>query len=897
MQIILTHDQADFDALAAMLGAHLLNEGAIPVLPHRMNRNLRAFLNLYGSELPFVEPGDLPDEPIQSVTLVDTQSLITLKGLNPHTDVHVVDHHARRNDLPAHWTIMQESLGATTTLFVESLREHNGALNFIHATLLLLGIYEDTGSLTYASTSARDAQAVAFLLEQGASLQIATEYLNPPLSAEQRELQDQFLASAQTCTINGQHIIIAKANAEKTTEEISSVAHKLRDLLDPDALFLLASTMEGIRIVARSTCDQVNVAEITTQFGGGGHDRAASALIRLGGKTNIKDQREQMDEVRQQLIDLLPRYVQPTISVGQIMSRRPRTLTLQTSAEDAAKLMQRYGYEGYPVVEKGAVVGLLTRRAVDRAIAHKLNLTASSLMEAGENTVHPQDAIEQVQSIMANTGWGQVPVTDPESGKVIGIVTRTDVLKSLSGSNAPLPGKHNLTVQLEATLSPARLALLKLVASRAHEAYLPLYIVGGFVRDLILEKPSLDFDMVVEGDAISLARTLSERYGGTVVSHSRFGTAKWQIGAIRSKLVKAMESDVALNPRDLPESLDLISARTEFYDHPTALPTVERSSIKLDLHRRDFTINTMALRLDGRHYGDLYDYWGGLNDLHNLQVRVLHSLSFVDDPTRLLRAIRFEQRFHFQIESRTRELMEQACPLLKQVTGTRLRHELDLMLNEPQAVDMLARLSELDLLSAIHPDLGWSTELAKPLEFILNNKPSKAWGLYEIHANWPIRRVLAYLIWLGRLPVLSVLRIADRLRFPAIIEDELKETSYLWIDLPGLVDQPASAITQRLEEAPLISVYAVSILNTDPNVKKIITEFVTHWRKVKPATTGKTLAEMGVPPGPLYKQVLRELRAAWLDGTITTADEESAYLQQAIAKGLRNGDSDSSRQD
>jgi tRNA nucleotidyltransferase (CCA-adding enzyme) len=897
MQIILTHDQADFDALAAMLGAHLLNEGAIPVLPHRMNRNLRAFLNLYGSELPFVEPSDLPDEPIQSVTLVDTQSLITLKGLNPHTDVHVVDHHARRSDLPAHWTIMQESLGATTTLFVESLREHNGALNFIHATLLLLGIYEDTGSLTYASTSARDAQAVAFLLEQGASLQIATEYLNPPLSAEQRELQDQFLASAQTCTINGQHIIIAKANAEKTTEEISSVAHKLRDLLDPDALFLLASTMEGIRIVARSTCDQVNVAEITTQFGGGGHDRAASALIRLGGKTNIKDQREQMDEVRQQLIGLLPRYVQPTISVGQIMSRRPRTLTLQTSAEDAAKLMQRYGYEGYPVVEKGAVVGLLTRRAVDRAIAHKLNLTASSLMEAGENTVHPQDAIEQVQSIMANTGWGQVPVTDPESGKVIGIVTRTDVLKSLSGSNAPLPGKHNLTVQLEATLSPARLALLKLVASRAHEAYLPLYIVGGFVRDLILEKPSLDFDMVVEGDAISLARTLSERYGGTVVSHSRFGTAKWQIGAIRSKLVKAMESDVALNPRDLPDSLDLISARTEFYDHPTALPTVERSSIKLDLHRRDFTINTMALRLDGRHYGDLYDYWGGLNDLHNHQVRVLHSLSFVDDPTRLLRAIRFEQRFHFQIEARTRELMEQARPLLKQVTGARLRHELDLMLDEPQAVDMLARLSELDLLSAIHPGLVWSAELAKPLESVKRHAPAKGWELPENFANWPTRRVLAYLVWWGRLTAASTRQLAERLRFPTLIQEALKETCRLWIDLPGLVGQPASVITQRLEKAPLISVYAISALNVDPTIKKLIADFVTHWRKVKPAATGKTLAEMGVPPGPLYKQVLRELRAAWLDGTITTTDEESAYLQQAIAKGLRNGDSDSSRQD
>ena len=326
------------------------------------------------------------------------------------------------------------------------------------------------------------------------------------------------------------------------TEEISSVAHKLRDLLDPDALFLLASTIEGIRIVARSTNDQVNVAEILAQFGGGGHDRAASALIRLGGKTNIKAQRLQMDELCQKLIDMLPQHVQPTISVGQIMSRRPRTLTLQTSAQEAAELMKRYGYEGYPVVEKGNVVGLLTRRAVDRAIAHKLNLTASSLMEAGENTVHPQDAIEDVQSIMANTGWGQVPVTYPGKWKDHRDRHAHGPFQTLSGSNAPVPGKRNLTAQLEATLSPARLALLKLVAARAHDEHLPLYIVGGLVRDLILEQPSFDFDMVVEGDAIALAHALSERYGGSVVSHSRFGTAKWQIGAIRSQLVKTMES-------------------------------------------------------------------------------------------------------------------------------------------------------------------------------------------------------------------------------------------------------------------------------------------------------------------------------------------------------------------
>ena len=279
MHLILTHEQADFYAIGALLGAALLNESATPLLPRRTNRNVRSFLTLYGADLPFMDARDLPAESIDQVTLVDTQGLITLKGITSKTRINVVDHHQAHPDLSKEWTVTTDRVWACTTLFVESLMEHNGALSVIHATLLLLGIYEDTGSLTYASTTQRDARAVANLLEMGASLRIASEYLNPPLSAEQRRLYDRLLVSAETHVIHGQNIIIARASAEEITEEISSVAHKLRDLLDPDALFLLANTLEGIRLVARSTSDGINVSEIAAHFGGGGHERAAAALI------------------------------------------------------------------------------------------------------------------------------------------------------------------------------------------------------------------------------------------------------------------------------------------------------------------------------------------------------------------------------------------------------------------------------------------------------------------------------------------------------------------------------------------------------------------------------------------------------------------------------------------
>jgi tRNA nucleotidyltransferase (CCA-adding enzyme) len=883
MEIILTHEQADFDALAALLGAHLLKEHAIPVLPRRINRNARAFLTIYGTEFPFVEPVDLAPDPIDRVNLVDTQSLVTLRGMARNVQVHVVDHHPLRTDLPENWTVTTDKVGACTTLFVENLRDHNGALNPIHATLLLLGIYEDTGALTYPGTTPRDVHAAAFLLEQGASLRIASEYLNPPLSSSQKELYHELLSSAETHRIQGQNILVSSANAESLNEEISGIAHKLRDLLDPDALFILVSTQEGIRLVARSTTDQIDVSKVATKFGGGGHDRAAAALIHPDEYEVKNPDVPPLKQVCTELIQLLPEIVRPSVTVGQIMSRHPMLLSPQTSAPDAAQIMRRYGYEGFPVVQDGRVIGLLTRRAVDRALAHKLNLPASSLMEAGEVSVTPQDVIDTLQQVMTTSGWGQIPVVDPQTKKIVGIVTRTDLLKTLSAGEKQLPGQLNLADRLEAALPPRRLEFLKLVAAQAHAQHLAIYIVGGFVRDLLLNRPSQDFDIVVEGDAISLARNLASHYGGRMVSHGRFGTAKWWVPD-SFHFGDPQDQSAPADVNDLPESLDLISARTEFYDYPTALPTIERSSIKLDLHRRDFTINTMALRLDGRHYGSLYDYWGGYHDLKQGWVRVLHSLSFVDDPTRMLRAVRFEQRFNFRIEQRTIELMNEAGPLLRQVSGQRLRHELDLMLGESRPAAMLTRLEELHLLTAIHPALTWNGSRSAALEAVLFEPLDPSWKLPTSVEDIPIRRMLAYLVWLIGVPEAGLASISDRLRFPGHLRNALIDACTLLPQLSMLKNEPPSTATAILEAVPLSSLYALNQIEISEEARQIILNYVQKWRYVKPVTRGNTLVDLGVKPGPAYRYILETLRTAWLDGKINSVEQEQALLQNLLGE-------------
>jgi tRNA nucleotidyltransferase (CCA-adding enzyme) len=733
--------------------------------------------------------------------------------------------------------------------------------------------------------------AASYLLERGASLEIASDFLNHPLSIQQQALYDRLRTNASTHHIHGHTVILACSDAEDINEELSSIAQKLRDLLDPEALFVLVTTRGGVQMIARSTKEDIDVAKIAGQFGGGGHERAAAALIKDG----------EIEDVCQKLIEVLPRFIQPAITVAQIMSREPQLLSPKTSANDAAISMQRFGYEGYPVVEidsrgQHQVLGLLTRRAVDRAISHQLNLTAASLMDAGQVSVHPDDSIEALQRLMTDTGWGQIPVINPESNQVIGIVTRTDLLKTLT-REPDLPHHQNLAERLQTTLPPARLTLLKTVAQIAHDQRAALYIVGGFVRDLILERPSYDYDLVVEGDAIQLAHALADKFGGRVTSHSRFGTAKWHIGEIRSSLLQSLavgkfitrsegdnaDEDQPQKPEDFPESLDFISARTEFYTHPTALPTIERGSIKLDLHRRDFTINTLALRLDGYHYGELHDYWGGLNDIHQRLVRVLHSLSFVDDPTRMLRAVKFEQRFDFSIEDRTLELINEAIPLLERVSGDRIRHELDRILEENQASMMIARLNQLNLLTAIEPNLTWDEWISSKLQFLAGLKPEIEWRI-EDGSSAKLRSRMGYILWLIRLSKIHAWKVIKRLKLPSSLADEILAGRQLWNDLATLSDAPPSGVVARLDNVRPLAIYANYITTDEEDTRQILWEYASNWSQITPCTDGHVLRERGLPPGPVYRQVIRTLRNAWLDGKISTPEQEKALLEQMLAE-------------
>ncbi len=867
MHLILTHEQADFDALAAMLAARLLEADSHAVLPHRMNRNVHAFLALYGDALPFESMDDLPRGRVDRVTLVDTQTMPTTRGVGTHTRVHAVDHHPPHKTLPRGWTVAVDAVGACTTLLVESLQAFPHPLSPEEATLLLLGIYEDTGSLSYAGTTPRDVRAAAGLLEQGANLGLAAGFLNHPLSVLQRELYDRLLDSAEFLTVQGRRILIAQAAAQAEVEEISTLAHKLRDLFNPDGLFVLVDLGSHIQLVARSTSDSIDVSEIAAHFGGGGHERAAAALIR--GHTP--------DALRRELVELLPDAVTPPLSVAQIYSPRPQVVESDLTIGEAAERMARYGYEGFPVVREGRVVGLLTRRAVDRAVAHGMKRAhVETVMESGSVTVQLADSITRLQQVMVEQGWGQIPVVSTDSEQVVGIVTRTDLIKALApGKGGKAAARLNLRERLEQNFPAARRALLHAMATMADRQRMPLYLVGGVVRDLILKISSHDLDLVVEGDAIGLVRSVAKEFGGRVRSHDRFGTAKWLLrGVDLGKLDLPAES-----ASELPDSLDLVSARAEFYPHPSALPEVERGNLKLDLHRRDFTINTLALSLNTARFGEVSDFWGGLRDLDEKRIRVLHSISFVDDPTRILRAVRLEQRLGFEIEPRTRDLIARALPLLHRVSGDRIRHELEAIFEEPAPENALRRLQELEILGQIHKDLEWNPDHMEHIRRARAFVPDPAWNL-----TGDGREMVSPLsAWLTGHPGGVLTGILERLNLPKRESQNILAARQAADRLAALPkDASPSRLVDLLEDVPEPALVG-AILQSEGLVRDRLERYLAEWRTIQPATDGSVLRRRGLPPGPRYREILHTLRSARLDGRISTAEDETQMLNALLA--------------
>ena len=873
MKIITSHERADMDALASMYAASLLYPDHDVILPIKLNRNVRDYAMLYQDELPFGDRERIGRRTITDVLLVDTQAISPMRGMSPRTHIQVIDHHELQEQDQQVSIIQRETVGACTTLLLERIHERQVALTRVGATLLLMGIYEDTGALSFLTTTHRDARAAAWLLEAGADLELLNEFLSRPLTTEQRQVLDTLLVTAQMHSVAGRSVCLATIVLDRYVDELSALVHSLMSVYEPDACLMLAQFEGDVQVIARSSTDAIDVGALLRQFGGGGHDKAAAARV------------EDVDvaTLQRELLDALAQATTPPVRVRQIMSTNVHTLSADITIRDAAQLMRRYGHEGFPVVsEDERLVGIVTRSDIDRALHHRLGeMPVRTVLYTGSVSVDPEMPVERVQQVMMEHSLGQVPVV--QDGRFVGIVTRTDLIK-LWTPNRRTSRANGIPRLMDEALPGGLRELLLTARDVANDLGYALYVVGGFVRDLLLGAPTLDLDLVVEGDAIHMARELAPRLGARVRSHGRFGTAKIILPDDR--------------PDGVPAALDFVTARTEFYERPTVLPTVERSSIKQDLYRRDFTINTMAICLDRGRYGELLDFYGGERDLQQRRIQVLHNLSFVEDPTRILRAVRFEQRLGFEIEERTAKLMDDALELLDHVTGERLRHEIYLLLAEAEPEKGLERLGRMGALAHIHPALHFGRDMAELFvrlrqRFCVWPAPEQEGGTDASDDQEPDAPALglAYLALLtSSMSAGELSALVTRLHCSSRDARLLGEVAALRESLSdlGAVAMLRSTLFHLLKPYSREARFVLSVLADTDVVRARLDLYERELAATAPSVDGHFLRSLGLPPGPIYRAILDRVHVALLDGQITTLEQERALADALAQQALKS---------
>lgn len=551
-----------------------------------------------------------------------------------------------------------------------------------------------------------------------------------------------------------------------------------------------------------------------------------------------------------------------TIPIHAIMSYGIRTVEASQTLAEVGHVLQRIGHEGYPVVREGVLVGLLTSRDLSRALAHEQKLlTVGDIVLGNVVSLAPDDSLERALQLMQESGWGQIPVLDGDT--LIGLVTRSDVIAALAPpSPSALP--HLSTDTLAQVLGTSALTLLNAIGDLATTHQMPAFVVGGVVRDVLLSRPNDDIDIVLEGDATLFVQELVRSYGGTYEVHPRFGTAKWDLAGSHFGGKDALREG-------LPHFVDLVSARYEYYPHLGALPTVYRAGIRLDLRRRDFTINALAFHISPpEKFGQVLDPFHGYDDLQRGIIRELHPLSYQEDPTRIFRAVRYATRYGFSLSPHTQHLIRLTHATLRHVTGERLRNELTLMFLEPHFEQSLHLLTEYGILQAIHPALLLEGDVAQAIALALADG---------------VESSLLWVIFFAHLENEFVSAVAERFLFSGKIVKTFEQASILRHKPHRVRFGNIADTTFFLDEFPLESVMANRYCALDDLTRSQYHDYLTHWRHIQPHTDGAVLQRKGIHPGPIYTAVRNRLRKHLLNGDITTPQDELALLDTWIKQG------------
>lgn len=867
MKFVLTHHNPDFDALSSAVAAALLYQCDQVILSSNTEANVSEYLetadvDIEVSRLNKKELEDLPEERVELVVITDCKLRNRLGYLNKILDkaerVIIFDHHQSKNsDIDAE-EMHFYPYGATTTILVNKLRQKKIKLNVEQATLLLMGIYEDTGFLSFNTTKPQDLRACAYLLEQGADLSGVPYYIKRDMSKEQVFLLNELLMNMTLIIAEGVYIGVSFASFDEYVEEISFLAHKIIDMENLDALFILVRLGDRIVLVGRSKTESLDASEICYHFGGGGHPAAASSII--------KDR--MLPEALDNLKNVIKEKIKPTKHARSIMTFPVKCVSFYENFDEALNLFMKYNLNMMPVVKDGTTVGIISRKDILQGIKHGLSEEpVNSIMQIEFEKVSPEAPFYEVEDIILGANQKIVPVEKDDV--LVGVVTRTDLLRLMREDMDKTPGymkgrikslglskTRNLSNMLKDRLPKKYFLILEEVGLLADELGMNAYIVGGFVRDLLMRNANYDVDIVIEGDATVVARTYAGRKEAKVSVHEKFKTA-----------VVILQSG---------DRVDFATARTEYYDFPAAAPEVESSSIKNDLYRRDFSINSLAVQINDKDFGKLIDFFGGQKDIKDKKVRVLHNLSFVDDPSRVFRAIRFAVRFDFEIGPHTKKLLKHSVNLnlIDRIAGGRLFQELKYILSEDNYMDALEIMDEYDLFKYFTEKEVFNTGKFDKLE---NLEKIYSWYTFQFSEVCDEIYKSRFCVLFSNLTFKEIVNLGERFNFSGKMRDDiikgLLKTKNVVLKITKIKDITPSKIYRLLSPLSNEYIFSVGALLSQKD-DYLIKDYLTKYKNITLTIDGNDLKRLGYKPSKFFGEVLEKLLDLKLDGYINTKEDE-----------------------
>jgi len=913
--VITCHANADNDAIAALVGALLLYPDAVLLYPGSQERQLQEFYDEAVEPLyPCIGLRDVDAESVKRLVLVDGHHpgrfahVRSLLGRDD-VEVHIWDHHPLSEDDDDKGRMVVEraafscieKVGSTCTLIVEEIRRRGLELTCEFATSLAAGIYGDTGSFLYNSTTPREFSAASWLVERGADLAVVSRLVTRVMGREQLQALSLMLENTIVKDIGGEAMGISSMQSETFLDDFSTLAPRLMEIEGCNVLFAIASMEDKVQVVGRSSSPQVDVGEICRRLGGGGHHYAASA--------SVKDMT--LPQVRDFLLMHASLILNSDENAGRLMTSPAVGASARLNITEALSLMNRYGLKAVPVFkdDEKICIGLLSQETAAKASGHGLGaISVTMYMQRSWQCVPMSAGIQELVDIMVGSQQRLIPVVDgPDvvglsdeeryaelaTRRVVGVVTRTDIIRLFMGDRAThIPSvsrknrkERNILSVMNKRLSPPCMGFLRLAGELAEDMGVTAYVVGGFVRDLVMEMrgmkwPDIDIDLVVEGDAMAFAHNLAIRLKGRVREHREFMTAMMVFPAESvGAQVERRRHQIHLGaPEEI--KVDIATARLEFYSEPGALPQVERGSIKMDLYRRDFSINAMAVRLNPPVFGQLVDFFDGQEDIKNRRIRILHALSFVEDPTRMFRAVRFEQRYGFRMGAQTERFIRNAVDdlhLVHHLSGARIVHEFELMMEERNVALGFKRMDELGLLEEVHPLLALNDEkrdMAERMRRVLE------WYMRMYLPEEPDLLMLMLIALCRKARGSELEEVLDRLQFS---EKRKRETMQVRAAIMGVRqgmqrweknDGPMSDLHRMLGRAPLEALLYLLAREDKPELHEKLTRYIYRGRQMKADINGDDLIRMGVEPGPMIGRILDEVLAAKLDDEGLGRDEQ-----------------------